>query len=171
MRRQTILIHAGWGVAVLVAFLVGSQRHPAVGAGSSAGGDPATPGAPGRGDSAWRSSASSSPSRERGARRSESLPEGLLAKLFASRAASRGDMLALAEEAARDPNPITRRLAFTRLLESLTPENALAVRNQLAALGSARANGAISTTVGERSLARKHSSSQSTARNATWRRP
>jgi hypothetical protein len=42
----------------------------------------------------------------------------------------------LAEQALRDPNPITRRLAFSRLLESLTPENAEAIRSKLVDLGA-----------------------------------
>jgi hypothetical protein len=42
----------------------------------------------------------------------------------------------LIQQALRDRNPITRRLAFARLLESLTPGNAGAVREQLVALGA-----------------------------------
>ena len=47
-----------------------------------------------------------------------------------------GDVDALVRQALRDPNPITRRLAFSRLLESLNPTNAAAVREQLVALGA-----------------------------------
>ncbi|MCB1097769.1 MAG: zinc-binding dehydrogenase [Verrucomicrobiae bacterium] len=42
----------------------------------------------------------------------------------------------LARQAVRDPNPIKRRLAFTRLLEALSPENALTIREQLVELGA-----------------------------------
>jgi hypothetical protein len=42
----------------------------------------------------------------------------------------------LAEQALRDPNPINRRLAFSRLLEALTPENAESIRSQLVSLGA-----------------------------------
>ena len=42
----------------------------------------------------------------------------------------------LAEKALKDPNPITRRLAFGHLLESMTAENALEIREQLVAMGA-----------------------------------
>jgi hypothetical protein len=42
----------------------------------------------------------------------------------------------LISQAVKDPNPITRRLAFSRLLEALTPENAEAIRTQLVTLGA-----------------------------------
>jgi len=43
---------------------------------------------------------------------------------------------ALAEKALKDPNPITRRLAFGQLLEAMTAENAQEVREQLVAMGA-----------------------------------
>ncbi len=45
-------------------------------------------------------------------------------------------LMALSDKAIRDPNPITRRLAFSRLLEALTPDNAVEIREQLLALGA-----------------------------------
>ncbi|MGK0187147.1 MAG: hypothetical protein ACI9R3_002933 [Verrucomicrobiales bacterium] len=42
----------------------------------------------------------------------------------------------LATQAMRDQNPIKRRLAFSKLLQSLTPENALDIREQLVSLGT-----------------------------------
>lgn len=46
------------------------------------------------------------------------------------------DMDALTRESLRSANPVTRRLAFARLLESLTPENASAMRAGMLALGA-----------------------------------
>lgn len=59
-----------------------------------------------------------------------------LEDLFGSIAAASKNLDLLAEQALRDPNPITRRLAFSRLLEALTPENAAAIRSQLVSLGA-----------------------------------
>lgn len=63
---------------------------------------------------------------------------GVLAGLFGSIASALRNPDALAEQAFRDPNPITRRLAFSRLLESLTPENAEALRSRMVELGADR---------------------------------
>lgn len=59
-----------------------------------------------------------------------------LAGLFGSIASGLRNPDALAEQAFRDPNPITRRLAFSRLLECLTPENAEALRSRMVELGA-----------------------------------
>lgn len=80
---------------------------------------------------------------ERGARgpgnpRLETTPAGVLEGLFGSIASGARNPDALAEQAFRDPNPITRRLAFSRLLESLTPENAEALRSRMVELGADR---------------------------------
>ncbi|MGB6221484.1 hypothetical protein [Haloferula sp.] len=53
--------------------------------------------------------------------------------LFGSLSANGAGLNALAEQAFRDPNPITRRLAFGQLLASLTPENAGEIRDLLVA--------------------------------------
>lgn len=47
-----------------------------------------------------------------------------------------GDPSALAKMAIKDPNQVMRRLAFAKLLESLTAENAAQIRQQLADLGA-----------------------------------
>lgn len=64
--------------------------------------------------------------------RAESKLEGL----FGSIASAAKNLDLLAEQALKDPNPITRRLAFSRLLEALTPENAEAIRSKLVSLGA-----------------------------------
>lgn len=62
--------------------------------------------------------------------------ESQLGGLFGNLASAAGGLEGLAEQALRDPNPITRRLAFSRLLEALTPENAGQIREQLVKLGA-----------------------------------
>lgn len=60
----------------------------------------------------------------------------LLAEAFGGNIASSGDWEKLARQSVRDPNPIVRRLAFTRLLEAMTPENARDIRKELVASGA-----------------------------------
>jgi hypothetical protein len=71
--------------------------------------------------------------------RSANESAALLSQVFDGATISADGMETLAKEALRDPNPIKRRLAFSKLLEGLTPENAAAIRDQLADLN---ANGA-----------------------------
>ena len=61
-----------------------------------------------------------------------------LENVFGSIASASKNLDRLAEQALRDPSPITRRLAFSRLLEALTPENAGEIRAKLVALGADR---------------------------------
>jgi hypothetical protein len=56
------------------------------------------------------------------------------AKLFGAAKLPAMNLESLAETAIRDRNPVTRRLAFAKLLEAMTPENASGIRSQLLAL-------------------------------------
>jgi hypothetical protein len=69
--------------------------------------------------------------------RKEKAPaEGAVGQLFGAGKITGGGLNALIQQALRDRNPITRRLAFAKLLESLDPANAAAVRQQLVELGA-----------------------------------
>jgi hypothetical protein len=68
--------------------------------------------------------------------RSANESAALLSQVFDGATISADGMETLAKEALRDPNPIKRRLAFSKLLEGLTPENAAAIRDQLADLNA-----------------------------------
>ena len=128
--KNKFLIHGCWAAAVVLAFMLGSRRH----------GETASP----------RTGASMMPPAEAAKRPlnpsgplSRNKPDGLSSRgtsaiegLFGTVNAAGADLSALIGQALRDPNPITRRLAFSRLLESLTPGNAGAVREQLVALGA-----------------------------------
>lgn len=83
------------------------------------------------GDSGGESRSSRSGNRELGAR-SDSDLEGLFGKIVSGSSS----LESLANQALKDPNPITRRLAFSRLLEALTSENAETIRSQLVSLGA-----------------------------------
>ena len=59
-----------------------------------------------------------------------------LARLFGAVTGAVGNLNILFSQALREPNPIIRRLAFSKLLEAMTPENASAIREQLVNLGA-----------------------------------
>jgi hypothetical protein len=67
-------------------------------------------------------------------RPSSASPDSIIAGLFGGK--SSAGIEALAVMALRNPNQITRRLAFSRLLESMTPDNAEQIRTQLDKLGA-----------------------------------
>jgi hypothetical protein len=131
--KKPLMIHACWAIAVLAAFGMGSRNS-----GPAADGSAGAPGGPASSRLAGRSPDSgveSLPTR-RGDRRAAKRDSSQLGRLFGAVMPTDGDLDALAEQALRDPNPITRRLAFARLLESMTPENAGSIRAQLVALGA-----------------------------------
>jgi hypothetical protein len=128
--NNKFLIHGCWAAAVLLAFSLGSRRSgvtssPRTGASTTSPVEAANP-------PSNPSGSLSRNSQKRPASRGVSAIEGLFGTVNASGA----DLNALIAQALRDPNPITRRLAFSRLLESLTPGNAEVVREQLVALGA-----------------------------------
>jgi hypothetical protein len=69
----------------------------------------------------------------------EKSPQGSQApttQLLSGPKLTESQLTALANTAVKDGNPVTRRIAFAKLLESLTPENAAAARAQLLELGA-----------------------------------
>ena len=127
MKRKLIL-HGSWATAVLLAFALGSR-----GSGGKSNRETAS-GSQGPVEVAQRAGNPplfrSKP--DRPTFRQSSAP----GSLSGTSNISDGDLSALIQQALRDKNPITRRLAFSRLLESLTPLNAGVVRGQLVALGA-----------------------------------
>jgi hypothetical protein len=61
---------------------------------------------------------------------------GMISEMFENASLKDASWETLAQQAVRDPNPIKRRLAFSKLLEALTPENALEIREQLVSFGA-----------------------------------
>lgn len=131
--KRTLMIHSCWAAAVLGAFVVGSRRGgPDAGAGSGDKGPVGNTRASARFsdmESAVRTGRS-------GNRPAANRSDSELSRLFGNIVSAAGGLDALAAQALKDPNPITRRLAFARLLESLTPENAKEIRSQLVTLGA-----------------------------------
>jgi len=128
--KTKLMMHGCWAAAVVVAFALGSRRSG--GTPNHAAAKPtAVP--PNTAQPAANLSGSLSGRKpDRPSSRGISAIEGL----FGSINSSGGDLSPLIQQALRDRNPVTRRLAFARLLESLTPGNAGAVREQLVALGA-----------------------------------
>jgi hypothetical protein len=129
--NKTLIIHGCWAVVVIAAFSLGSRKAGSASVTADTGRtDGLTVAARSDGSAPEiRSSRNSKSSRESGT-------ESSLSALFGSIASASGNLNALAEQAMRDPNPIKRRLAFSRLLEALTPENAESIRTQLVSLGA-----------------------------------
>ena len=134
IKNFPLKVHAVWFVAAVAAFGIGSWRKSY---------SSATESASASGSAALRNNsgnilgneASASSTRVRGNRSASQTSNSVLAGLFGS--SSNAGIEALARLALRDPNQVTRRLAFSRLLESMTPENAEQILAQLTELGAA----------------------------------
>jgi hypothetical protein len=132
--NKPLITHACWALAAAAAFMIGSRQGAGV---ASASGDASQK--PGSARITASVSGDAADARAtRGAARSKEpgVANSALTGLFGSIASGLRNPDALAEQAFRDPNPITRRLAFSRLLESLTPENAEALRSRMVELGA-----------------------------------
>ena len=125
LMKHSLLSHGLWAALVLLAFFVGTQLR----SGSPVARDGATSSntrltalayTTGAADGTW--APSQSPSKETASTLDLEIGSA--------------DFEFLAREAVKNPNPIARRLAFSELLRSMTPENAMAIREQLVALGA-----------------------------------
>lgn len=121
-------VHLGWSMAAIAAFYTGFQMAGQSAAGGNGsknprlGAGPSLPLMPGQRD----------PRGEPGG--GESAIDGPLVTLFGAYNPQRGSLKVLAQQAVTDPSPITRRLAFAHLLERMTADNALEIRDQLVTL-------------------------------------
>jgi len=120
--KQPHTLHALWLTAVVAAYAVGvwnrGDRHPASTPTSSVVSRVASP----PDVSLRRAAADGDASAEVGA------TSGALAGPIVL---TQAEIEAVAREAFNDPNPLKRQLAFAKLLESLTPENAEQIREQM----------------------------------------
>lgn len=132
--NKSSLIHGAWCVAAIASFVLGSQLIPAGDDSSGADARNAAPGSKSHQASDRRSGASgisgSAEKRHRDGRASDAPEGGLPPKPVLSEQ----EIEALGEQLRSSRNPIERRLAFSRLLGALTPENARQLREQIAAL-------------------------------------
>jgi len=129
--NKSLLIHGLWAIALLAAFGLGSKN-----ASPSATADPPANAGKSRLNASSSDSRPDGSSSRRGDRAAGKRESSALARLFGAASAADGNLDTLFNQALRDPNPIIRRLAFAKLLESMTPENASAMREQLVAIGA-----------------------------------
>ncbi|GAA5484167.1 hypothetical protein [Haloferula sargassicola] len=133
MTPKPIFIHLGWAVAAGAAFFIGSKAgSPSaeeIAAAQAAAGGKATT----RGSASFEAGARAAKSGERG---DDASREGTLGRLFGGYTLDAAGISAVADQALRSPNPITRRLAFAHLLENMTADNAMEVREALVTLGA-----------------------------------
>lgn len=131
--QKTLIIHGCWALVAIGAFSLGGRRGgPASGVTSDPSGRADfSPSTGSMGDAGLDARRSRSGNREQKIRTGSKL-EGRFGKIVSGSES----LESLVAQALKDPNPITRRLAFSRLLEALTPENAEAIRSQLVTLGA-----------------------------------
>ena len=126
MSHKSLMVHGGWFLAAVAAFVLGGQRQAAT-----------TDNNPSQSASIKRARAASG-LRDSGIAGVEtpSGKSGLRSPRDGKSPRKPANFEHLARQAASDPDPLNRRLAFARILESLTAENAIAIREQLVAAGT-----------------------------------
>ncbi|NIP93846.1 MAG: hypothetical protein GWO24_10485, partial [Akkermansiaceae bacterium] len=128
--KRSVLVHGGWCLAAITSFFLGSQVFPSGG------------GSPGENTRSDRSSGSKSLRPGQGGAGPAGEVGGPGRRVMGERVAVRGpgngglrlsesEVQALGERFRTAASPIERRLAFSRLLEGLTPENAALLRKQI----------------------------------------
>ena len=127
------MLHGCWALAVVSAFGLGWRSGgPASGAKANLEDRFDVT----RSTTSPRDAGADSSSNRSGGREKQDRADSKLESLFYKIASGSASVELLAAQAIKDPNPITRRLAFSRLLEVLTPENAESIRSQLVTLGA-----------------------------------
>ena len=127
--KMKMLGHGIWAGLVLVAFLLGSLRPGGASRTSSdepAGSSTRLSALP---SSSVDSVPSAGPSQASWAEIASDDGDAYVVKIGSD------DLERLAREAAKNPNPIARRLAFTELLRAMNAENSMQIREQLVAMG------------------------------------
>jgi hypothetical protein len=133
--NKTLIVNIGWLLAVAAAFIVGMSRGTTEARRESATLDVNSTSSSRNGELSASESAADRSKRRSGLSNADR-QKSEIENLFGSVASAAGGLEALVNQAMKDPNPLNRRLAFARLLESLTPENAESVRAQLVSLGA-----------------------------------
>jgi hypothetical protein len=133
--NKTLIVNIGWLLAVAAAFIVGMSRGTTEARRESATLDVNSTSSSRNGELSASESAADRSKRRSGLSNADR-QKSEIENLFGSVASAAGGLEALVNQAMKDPNPLNRRLAFSRLLESLTPENAESVRAQLVSLGA-----------------------------------
>lgn len=131
--KPTLKFHGVWVVAVLVGFGLGwKTRQPA----TSSPADEAAAALKSQRESRTAGNETTGTTSRREKRAGDSSKNSALGRLFGLVGSAEGGSEALFNQALRDPNPIMRRIAFSKLLESMTAENTASMREQMVAIGA-----------------------------------
>jgi hypothetical protein len=134
MNWKSMRVHGLWMVAALAAYGIGSLRPDPQPTGGTI--EESARGQARSASGNFEGSAAEGRQVNRRERGPSQTAGGPLASLFGRLTASGAGLDALAAQAVNDPNPIARRLAFSRLLEAMTVANAGEIREHLVALGA-----------------------------------
>ncbi|MED5587026.1 MAG: hypothetical protein VYB61_11770 [Verrucomicrobiota bacterium] len=135
--RNSLFLHAGWLVIAIVAFVAGSVNSSRD---QSAEATKTQTSKAFQGKKSASSVSSLNPSRSNQGGKEEAIaagsPRGIAAGLPAAsgKPLSDWDIDQLGQMMTKDSNPIRRRMAFSRLLQGLTPDNAKQIREQVMSL-------------------------------------
>jgi hypothetical protein len=125
-------LHLVWLIVALSAFLMGSKQRASSNSSHETTSSAST--ASTTADSLSAESLASIQRRKREGNLSDAEKTNLLAQSLGTNLNVSLDSLAIL--ALRDPSHVTRRIAFARLLESMTPENAEKIRQQMTEMGA-----------------------------------
>ncbi len=131
--KPNLKFHGFWALAVLLGFGLGwKTSRPA----SSSTADEAAAALKSQRESRTTGNETAGTTTRREKRATDPAENSALGRLFGLVGGTEGGLEALFNQALRDPNPIMRRIAFSKLLESMTAENAASMRDQMVAIGA-----------------------------------
>ena len=133
MDSKFLIKNGLWGVGLVAAYFCGSSQNSTKAPEDSTTSAPRSLSVKRAGDPSSDPSSFSSRTRT-----SKSEERGELSQIFEISRLSNIGIEALTKEALNDPNPVKRRLAFSKLLEGMTVENSAAIRDELVSLGAGR---------------------------------
>lgn len=137
MTKASLIGHACWAAVAVTAFCLGASGDRGDPADQSGAAGVSAKSGSRLGGAADGSDEGRTRDAKGAAGRESERRAGPVAAMFPlpSMPRSEEELEALARQAFQDGNPLVRRMAFTRLLESLTPENAVGIREHLVEMG------------------------------------
>ena len=131
--KPNLKFHGLWAVAVLISFGIGWKISRPV---TSDHDNESAAALKSQRESRTTGNESAGSTSRREKRAGDSSENSALGRLFGLVGATGGGLEPLINQALRDPNPIIRRIAFSKLLESMTAENAASMREQMVTIGA-----------------------------------
>lgn len=131
--KPNLKFHGLWAVAVLISFGIGWKISRPV---TSDPDNKSAAALKSQRESRTTGNETAGSTSRREKRSGDSSENSALGRLFGLVGATDGGFEPLINQALRDPNPIIRRIAFSKLLESMTAENAASMREQMVTIGA-----------------------------------